>query len=84
MSLIIEIPENVEQAICVPQAEREGRTRLELACALYRQELLSFGLAAELAGMSKFLFGHALTERGIPRHYSDADVAADFAYARGQ
>lgn len=84
MSLIIEIPENVEKAICVPPREREQRARLELACALYRQELLSFGLAAELAGASKFLFGHALTERGIPRHYTEADVAADLAYARRQ
>ena len=57
------------------------RLLVELACALYQREILSFGKAAELAQLSQSRFSIALAERSIPRHYSGADVAEDLAYA---
>jgi predicted HTH domain antitoxin len=58
--------------------------RLELALALYAQGALSLGKAAELAGMSRLPFGELVGERGIPRHYDEADLAQDIAYVRSE
>ena len=84
MSMTLEIPDDVEAALPGTGGERDQWLRLELACTLYAREVLSLGRAAELAGMSKFDFGYEVGGRGIPRHYSEADLAADFAYARGE
>lgn len=77
----LEVPEAIQQALRVPEPERQARLLVELACALYQREILSFGKAAELAQLSKLSFGHALVERNIVRHYSETDVADDVAYA---
>ncbi len=84
MSLTLEIPEDVMAAMPVPAAERERFLLLELACSLYARDLLSLGRAAALAGLSKFDFGKEVGRRGIARHYTDAELASDLAYARGQ
>lgn len=83
MSMILEVPDGIQQALRVPEAERHVRLLVELACALYQREILSFGKAAELAQLSQSRFSRALAERSIPRHYSGADVAEDLAYAGG-
>lgn len=84
MQLTLEVPDAIQQAMRVPERERQSRLLLELACALYQREILSFGKAAELSLIGQFRFGHALTERGIARHYTDTDLAEDLAYASGQ
>ena len=83
MQLTLEVPDTIQQAMRVPEPERPARLLIELACALYQREILSFGKAAELSQLGQFRFGHALTERGIARHYTDTDIA-DLAYASGQ
>jgi predicted HTH domain antitoxin len=80
----IEVPEAVTQGLRLPEPEIERRLRLELALALYAQQILSFGKARELAGLDRTAFARLLTERAIPRHYSAADLAADLSYAHGQ
>ena len=60
----------------------EQRLRTELAIALYTQAALSLGKAAELAEMDRMFFGKLLGQRGISRHYGDAELAQDLAYAR--
>lgn len=57
--------------------------RLELSCALYQRGMVSFGSAAEMAGMHPFAFGHELTRRGIPRAYGCAEMDEDAAYVAG-
>ena len=84
MPLTLEVPDQIQQAMSVPEPERESRLLIELACALYERRILTFGKAAELSLLGQFGFGLALTERGIARHYSAADVAEDLAYANGQ
>jgi predicted HTH domain antitoxin len=84
MQLTLEGPDAIQQALRVPEPERQSRLLLELACALYQREILSFGKAAELSQIGQFRFGHALTERGIARLYTDRDLAEDLAYASGQ
>jgi len=60
--------------------EASSRLRLELACAIYQQQLLSFGQAAVLAGLHPFNFGHELTQRGIPRNIGAREIQQDADY----
>ncbi|MFC6719313.1 UPF0175 family protein [Natrialbaceae archaeon GCM10025810] len=78
----IEIPEDVYDALRLPEDEREGVMREELACLLYDRGVLSFGKARELAGLSKRDFSELLGERGIERHYTDEELDEDLDYAR--
>ncbi|MCD6290837.1 MAG: UPF0175 family protein [Anaerolineae bacterium] len=84
MSVQLQIPDTVVQAIRLPE-ERIAQTLLvELAITLYAQGLLSFGKARELAGMGKYEFSRLLGERGIVRHYSREELEDDLAYASGK
>ena len=78
--MTLEVPDEIQRAMRVPEPERQTRLLIELACALYHREILSFGKAAELSRLSQFRFGQALVERRIARLYSDEDMA----YAGGQ
>lgn len=84
MPMTLEVPDEIQNAMRVPKPERQSRLLIELACALYQREILPCGKAAELSRLSQFRFGQALAERGIARHYTEADVAEDIAYAGGQ
>jgi len=81
MSLQLQIPDSVAQAIRLPENRMQQELLVELAAALYAQEVLSFGKAGELAGMTHYEFGQLLSRRGIPRHYGSAELAEDLAYA---
>jgi predicted HTH domain antitoxin len=50
--VILEIPSDLAESIRLPVEERVIRLRRELALRLYEKDLLSFGKARELAGMS--------------------------------
>lgn len=84
MPITLEVPDDIQAAMRVPASERESRLLVELACALYEREILTFGKAAELSGLSQFRFGQALADRRIARHYTESDVAEDLAYAGGE
>ena len=84
MGVRLEIPDEVVQAIRLPEDRVEQELRLELAIALYREGLLSFGKARQLAGMGKYEFARALGERGVPRHYTAEELKEDVRYARGE
>lgn len=49
MSMTLEVPNEIQRALRVPEPERQTRLLVELACALYHREILSFGKAAELS-----------------------------------
>jgi predicted HTH domain antitoxin len=83
MSVTLDIPDDVLAAIPVPEAERGRYLLEEIACSLYARGVLSLGRAAEVAGISKIEFGIELGHRGIPRHYTQTELDADLAYARG-
>jgi predicted HTH domain antitoxin len=84
MGVTLRIPDSVVQGLRLPEEEIPQRLRTELAVALYAQGVLSLGKAAELAEMTRFLFGELVSQRGIARHYSDEDLAQDLSYARGE
>jgi len=84
MSVTLDIPDDILALLPMSEQERNEYLLLEIACALYARDLLSLGKAAELAGMEKIPFGKEIGRRGIARHYTDAELEADLAYARGQ
>lgn len=84
MTVQLDISESVAASLRLPEPEIEPRLRLELALALYAQDILSFGKAVELSGISRYQFGDLLTQREIPRHYTDEDLELDLSYARSQ
>jgi predicted HTH domain antitoxin len=84
MTFHLDIPESIASSLRLPGPEVEPRLRSELALALYAQGILPFGKASELAESSRYAFAGLVTSRNIPRHYTDAELAQDLDYARGQ
>lgn len=84
MSLTLEIPDEVSQAMRLPPPEAAARLRLELAVSLYAQQILSLGKAAELAEMPTWELNGILAKRVVPMHYTSEDLAEDVAYASGR
>jgi predicted HTH domain antitoxin len=82
MSITLDLPNNIHEALHVTPAEAEARLKLELAVALYAQKALSLGKAAEIAGLGVLDFNDVLAERQIPMHYGEKEFAEDMAYAR--
>lgn len=78
----IEVPSDVYDALNVPDDERDDVLRHELAISLYREGILSFGKARELADLSRREFHQLLGDRQIERHYTSDDLDDDLEYAR--
>ena len=83
MDVQLHIPESVVQAMRLPEERISQELLVELAVALYRQGILSFGKARELADMGKYEFGQLLGKRGVLRHYGQQELDDDLKYARG-
>lgn len=79
----LHIPRSVADAITLPEGRKEEELQRELAITLYREGMLSFGKARELAGLDKFAFARLLGKRGIERHYGADELDEDLAYSRG-
>ena len=84
MSVTLEIPAEIVERLRVPPQEVEARLRLELAVALYCQQLLSGGKAATLAGLTRWQWEDLLAHRHLARHYGEAELTADAAYGQGR
>ena len=82
--LIVEIPDDVTDALRLPPAERQRELRKELALALYQRGVLALGKASRLADVDRTDFERLLGERKIPRHYTDEDLRDDIDYAHGR
>ncbi len=78
----IDVPSDVYDSVTVPEDKREDVLRRELAVSLYREGMLSFGKARELADMSRREFHRLLGERSVERHYTDEELAEDLEYAQ--
>ena len=84
MVLALSIPESILTALRMPEEQMEPELLKELAVSLYQRNYLSFGKARELAQMDHYQFGKLLGERGVPRHYGQAELEDDLSYARRQ
>ncbi len=83
MSITLDIPNNIHEALHVSPEEAEKRLKLELAVSLYAQKAVSLGKAAEIAVLGVLDFNDVLAERHIPMNYGAKELAEDIAYARG-
>jgi len=81
--ITLEIPAEVSEALRLPPPEAARRLLLELAVALYAQQILGLGKAAQLAGMTRLELNGVLAKRQVPMHYGEAELTEDLAYARG-
>jgi predicted HTH domain antitoxin len=84
MGITLNIPSSVIESLRIPEAEIPQRLRTELAISLYAQGALSLGKAAELAETNRMVFGELVGQRGIARHYGDAELTQDLSYARSE
>ena len=84
MSLIIEIPDDVQAGLKYPAPEATQALTQELAFALYARWGLSLGLARKMAQMTKREFMDGLASRGIERHYAKEYLAKDWSYAQSR
>jgi predicted HTH domain antitoxin len=84
MDIQLVIPDEIVQAIRLPEDRMEHELLKELAVALYAHGLIPFGKAHELSGIGKFEFGRLLGTRGVMRHYGLEELEDDLAYARRQ
>lgn len=82
-TLVLEIPEEVADALRLPSAEIEQELRKELALVLYQRGALSGGKARKLAGMTRRAFDDLLAERKVVRHYTEDDLKDDLRYVKG-
>ncbi len=81
MSIQLEIPDSIAEALRLARVDQKQQLLIEFAIALYARDILSFGKARELAGLSKYEFGLLLGKRRIPRHYGTEDLKDDVTYA---
>ncbi len=77
----IDIPKDIALSLKMPAKSMKKKLTLELAIQLYQQEFLSFGKARALAELSRWAFAEVLGDRGIARHYNDADLDEDLDFA---
>ena len=75
--LILEIPGDLTEARRLPPEEQMTRLRRELAIRLYQKEILSFGKARELAGLTKWEFHLILGQEDVPRRYDVEELSMD-------
>lgn len=81
--LTLEIPDNVVDALRLPELETLPRLRLELAVSLYSQGILGLDNSAQLAGLSRDDMNRVLAERNVPMHYGPEEHAEDLQHGRG-
>jgi predicted HTH domain antitoxin len=79
----IRVPDDIFNALKIPEKEREQELRIELAISLYARGALSFGKARELAEIPKDDFQRELGKRKIERHYTETELEEDRRYAEG-
>ena len=82
MNKNLHIPDGVYNAMKIPDKEKNEVLLQELALTLYEKEILSFGKARELAGLSKWEFHDLLGDRGLERHYNISHLKEDINYGK--
>jgi len=73
----IDIPEECLKAIKLPEDEVQDRLKKELAVRLYSKDLLSFGKARQLAGITRWEFHDLLGKEGVERRYGLQELEED-------
>ena len=77
MQITMDIPDDLIQAIRLPEEEIEKRLMVELAIRLYRKRLMNFGKARKLANMAYWDFYDLLGQEGVLRNYDVNELEED-------
>ncbi len=75
--LNLEIPENIAQAIKLPDKDIKKRLLKILAAKLYEEKILGIGKARALAGLSKIEFYHLLNKENMCITYDEEYLKED-------
>ncbi len=75
--ILLELSDNLVQALKVPESEAVERLSRELAVRLYQKRLASFGKAREIARMTAWEFHDLLAAEGIERTYDVEELRKD-------
>ncbi|TFH41528.1 MAG: UPF0175 family protein [ANME-2 cluster archaeon] len=81
-TLILEISDDIVDAIRLPPNEVDRELHKELALALYQRGVLSSGKACALAGMTRWEFEDFLGQHKVQRHYTSENFEEDINYAQ--
>ena len=81
MTLTLDIPDSVVNALNLPPEELRKQLRIDLAVALYSRGALSEGKAAEFAGIGRMDFEQLLCERRVERPFTMEELERDLAWA---
>lgn len=82
-TIVLEIPEEILDAVKIPPDEIEEEMRKELALSFYKRGVISSSIAARLAGKTRWEFEDLLARYKIPRHYSETEIEEDIKYGAG-
>ena len=77
MQVLIDVPDDVVNAIKLPIGEIPMRLKVELAVRLYRKGLLGYGKSRELSGLSAWEFQELLGKENICRTYDIEELSED-------
>jgi predicted HTH domain antitoxin len=76
-TVTVQIPEEALALAGLDDQSDSERARLLVALELFREERVSLGRAAELAGLSLEEFMEFSAHREVPLHYTADDLAED-------
>ncbi|OFZ19314.1 MAG: hypothetical protein A2Z20_04080 [Bdellovibrionales bacterium RBG_16_40_8] len=79
-TIVLEIPEEILDAVKIPPDELEEEMRKELALSFYKRGIISSGVASRLAKLTRWEFEELLGRHKITRHYSETDIEEDIKY----
>lgn len=82
MNFTFTIPDDIWNAMRLPDGDKQEHVLIELAVTLYQRKILSLGKARALANLTKWEFDEELGKRIIERHYNQDDLDNDLTYAR--
>jgi predicted HTH domain antitoxin len=71
------LPEKVLKALGLRESEAESGFKKEMAVYFFQRNLLSFGQARQLSGLSIWNFLELLRERKVPIHYDLREYEED-------
>ena len=76
-TVTVQIPQEALALAGMDNQSDSERARLLVAWELFREERVSLGRAAELAGLGVEAFMEFLAHRRVPLHYAEDDLAED-------
>lgn len=82
VSITIEIPREIAEALPGPPALAELEVRKELALALFARGTLTSAQVCSWLGLTRWEGEELLAKRGVPRPYTTDELAAEMRNAR--